>query len=119
MFLKTHRITSEKERTALFTQGNSLVEFPFKFVWSFAPTDKFSSKLLISVPKKRIRHAVNRNFVKRRIRETFRLLENEILAQVPCGELRVAIIFMSEKHELAKTHNSQLLKGLTKVFAAL
>ncbi|MDR0941935.1 MAG: ribonuclease P protein component [Bacteroidales bacterium] len=118
MFLKSHRINSEKERATLFTQGNSLVEFPFKFVWQCVPAASFSSKLLISVPKKRVRHAVDRNFVKRRIREAFRLFEKETLAQFPCAELRVAIIFMSDEHELIQKHNSQLFKGLEKVFAA-
>ncbi|MCL2329416.1 MAG: ribonuclease P protein component [Bacteroidetes bacterium] len=115
-FLKSHRIHSEKEREELFAQGSSHIEFPFKFVWSFVPADCFSSKLLVSVPKKRVRHAVDRNFVKRRIRETFRLFENEISVQAPCGELRVAVIFMSDKHEQCKSCNGQLVKGLRKVF---
>lgn len=121
MFLKTHRIRSEAEREALFAHGNSFVEFPFKFVYVFTPAEKYSAKLLVSVPKKRVRHAVDRNFVKRRIREAFRLFEKQMLAQTqaPCGELSVAIIFMSEKHELAKKQNSKLLNGLTTLFAAV
>jgi len=114
--LKSHRIHSEKEREELFAQGSSLIEFPFKFVWSFAPADSFSSKLLVSVPKKRVRHAVDRNFVKRRIRETFRLWEHKIPAPAPCGELRVAVIFMSDRHELCRRCNGLLVKGLGKIF---
>lgn len=114
--LKSHRIYSEKDRERLFSQGSSHIEFPFKFVWLFTAADEFSSKLLVSAPKKHVRHAVDRNFVKRRIRETFRLFEHEISAQVPCGELHVAIIFMSNKHELCKSCNSQLIKGLKNVF---
>ncbi|MDR1762178.1 MAG: ribonuclease P protein component [Bacteroidales bacterium] len=118
MFLKAHRIYSEKDRENLFTQGNSHVEFPFKFVWTFTPATNYSSKLLISVPKKRVHHAVDRNFVKRHIRETFRLFENNILSHAPCGELRIAIIFMSDNSEQCKSCKNQLIKGLTKIIVS-
>ncbi len=85
-------------------------------MWTFAPAESYSAKLLISVPKKRVRHAVDRNFVKRRIREVFRLFEKEFCADFPCGEFRVAIIFLSNNHTQAKSNNDTLIKGLKKVF---
>jgi ribonuclease P protein component len=116
LFLQSHRIQSKKERETLFTQGNSFVEYPFKFVWTCAPAPAFSAKLLVSVPKKRLRHAVDRNFVKRRIRETVRLFEKEHSAQLPHSELRVAVIFLSENALQCPQNYENLRKGLQKIF---
>lgn len=47
---------------------------PFNVQWSSAPfISSFPARILIAVPKKKIRKAVKRNLLKRRIKEAYRL----------------------------------------------
>ena len=87
----------------LFGKGNSqsLTAFPLRAV--FVQTARQSScapvQILISVPKKRFKHAVDRNRVKRQIREAYRhhkqLLEGVVAED---KQLLIAFIWLSDRH---------------------
>ena len=56
-------------------------------------------QLLISVPKKRFKHAVDRNRVKRQVREAYRKNKSLLEGKVNEGEmLLIAIIWLTDKH---------------------
>ena len=58
-----------------------------------------SVQLLISVPKKRFHHAVDRNRAKRQIREAFRKHKDLLVPQLPDGQsLFLALIWLSDNH---------------------
>ena len=73
----SERLKSEKEISAVFTEGKSAFNYPLKMYYIFCSHDEAESvkgpKIAISVPKKRIKKAHDRNTVKRRIREAYRL----------------------------------------------
>src|SRR5689334_22335657 len=71
-FTKAERLSSKKLIQELFNKGSSFYLHPFKIV-ILASNDFESSQLLISVPKSNFKKAVDRNTVKRRIREGYRL----------------------------------------------
>jgi ribonuclease P protein component len=71
-FLKAHRLSSKKDIEQLIAQGNSVNEFPLRFLWSSSSHNSFDIQIAVSIPKKRFAHAVDRNLLKRRIRESFR-----------------------------------------------
>lgn len=71
---------------ALFREGDSLYEFPLRMVWRSLTTGELEStfrshvparidslQMMITVPKKKRRHAVDRVLMRRRIREAYRL----------------------------------------------
>lgn len=73
--------------------------FPIRAVWRFNPHRHSDSHLafLISVPKRRIRHAVDRVLVRRRIREAFRLNRPDSSVRVqPENRLDVAFIYVAD-----------------------
>ncbi len=73
-FKKTERLTGKKNIEQLFHSNNFLRISPFKVYWQIAekkPAESYS-RLLISVPKKLHKTSVNRNLLKRRIRESYR-----------------------------------------------
>ncbi len=73
-FRKSERLCSRKSIGKLFAGGNSLFNYPFRVVWLDAGREQpFPVRLAVSVPRKRIRKAVDRNRIKRLIRETYRL----------------------------------------------
>lgn len=72
-FKKEERLYKRKNIEALFSKGAFFFSFPFKIIW--LETEKqqdFPAKLLISVPKRNFKRAVDRNRVKRLIREAYR-----------------------------------------------
>lgn len=73
-FSKQEKLTGETTVNELFLTGNSFLAYPIRIVWSADQTaEPAFLKVLVSVPKKKLKHAVDRNRVKRLLRETFRL----------------------------------------------
>lgn len=72
-FCKQERLCSQKQIDELFSQGKSFFIFPFKVIWLNTESDANSFQVAISVPKRIFKHASDRNKIKRRIREAYRL----------------------------------------------
>ncbi|MCF8453520.1 MAG: ribonuclease P protein component [Pedobacter sp.] len=79
-FKKEERLCNVKLIEKLFTDGSSFLVYPFRIVWLSELSDSVHPvQVLISVPKKRFKRAVDRNLIKRRIREVYRLHKSEYL----------------------------------------
>ena len=99
-FSKKHKLCSEVSINRMFEQGNSITEIPFRAVWLFeSNNDHVYIKTLISVSKKRLKLAKDRNLIKRRIREAFREsnknLENYLKSRKL--QLNLGIIYNQDK----------------------
>ncbi len=93
-FHRTERLKSEKVISQLFKKGQSFSCYPLRLVYmemnslptvSGIPLSKserlsdFSPiQISLTVPKKNFKHAVDRNVLRRRIRETYRLQKHEL-----------------------------------------
>lgn len=71
---KSERLHTEKLIKELFNEGSSFFLYPFKVVFLVKNelVDQ-PNQVLFSVSKKKIRKASGRNFIKRRLKETYRL----------------------------------------------
>ncbi len=73
-FKKTERICSKRIIDKLFAGGNpSIAIYPLRAVYMQVDSPTAPVSILISVPKRRFHHAVDRNRMKRQVRETYRL----------------------------------------------
>ena len=121
-FRKEERIVSTRLIEMLFSKGNSqsLSAFPLRAV--FLQTARQAScapvQILISVPKKRFKHAVDRNRVKRQIREAYRhhkqLLER---AAAENKQLLIAFIWLSDRHYQTNEVEKRIVSLLERITA--
>lgn len=99
-FRKPEKICNQNQIDRLFKEGKSLQSGNFRllFVETLAP-GKSPVQVLIAVPKKNLHHAVDRNRMKRLIRESYRLSKHKILgAYSDAGKhLDIAIIFTGKQ----------------------
>jgi ribonuclease P protein component len=71
-FAKNEHLTGKKNIENLFLNGESFLVFPLRAVFC-TTKEHCGAKIMVSVPKKRIRKAVDRNYHKRLMREAYRL----------------------------------------------
>lgn len=100
--LKRHEcLKSKKLLDALFEEGQSAFAHPIKLLYQFKDLPEKGWPLLfsVSVPKKKIKSAVDRNLVKRRIREAYRLHKHplqEALQENDKWQLSLMLIHISQ-----------------------
>ncbi len=78
-FRKEERLCSVKLIEELYQQGSSFVLYPFRFVYKEILTQSPPVQLVISVPKRKFKKSVDRNRIKRQIREVYRHQKEDIL----------------------------------------
>ena len=73
---KNHKLKSKKSIDLLFSKGKSVSKYPLRLVYAVADEKHMDGELMkmgVSVSKKYFKHAVDRNYFKRILRETYRL----------------------------------------------
>jgi ribonuclease P protein component len=79
-FKKEERLCNKRLIDELFHNGSSFLCYPFKASWLFIDEPlEFPVQILFSVSKKRFKRAVDRNLIKRRMREAYRLHKQQHL----------------------------------------
>lgn len=109
---KDKKLKSRKAIEKIFAQGKSFHKFPVRAVYFYEPESESEIKIGVSVPKRNFKKAVDRNLLKRRIREAFRIHQNSI--KVP-GKLN--IMFLYSGKEILEY--SEIEKSMTALLAYL
>jgi ribonuclease P protein component len=92
-FTKEERLCNKKLIDELFHNGSSFLCYPFKVSWLIINEPQlFPAQVLFAVSKKRYKRAVDRNLIKRRIRESYRLHKQQYLYSL-CTDRDKKIVF--------------------------
>ncbi|WP_243349883.1 ribonuclease P protein component [Parabacteroides sp. FAFU027] len=93
---KAERISRKLVIDKLFTKGTSFVVYPIRVVYVTSTEEQEAqAAMMVSVSKKKFKRAVKRNYIKRRVKEAYRL--NKHLLQIPesVGNISIAFIYLS------------------------
>ncbi len=119
---KNERLCSKKLIERLFSGGNkSFPTFPLRVVYMCLPPEETETdaSILISVPKKRFKHAVKRNQVKRQVREAYRhnklILLDALKAKETPVKIIMAFIWLDNKIHSSEEIEYKVKKLLTHI----
>ena len=122
-FKKSERLCSRILMDCLFQGDNrTATAYPLRAVFlSVEEEQQKGVSILISVPKKRFHDAVDRNRVKRQIREAYRKNKHALAEQVAqSGKgLLVALIYVPAEIETTEQIEKRMIRLLDKISAAL
>ena len=118
---KSEKLRSRIAIDHLFDDGVSLMAFPLRAAFRLRPRGENPVQFLISIPKKRIRKAVNRVTLRRRTREAYRLNRNELLLtqleQLDMG-VDIAFVYLDSKPAPYSVINEKVTTLLTRIAQA-
>ena len=118
---KDEKLCSRTAVDLLFGEGKSLMAFPLRAAYRLRPRGEHPVQFLISIPKKRIRHAVGRVTLRRRVREAYRLNRRELL-QAPLAQtgwgVDIAFVYLDSSLAPYSVINEKMISLLNRIAQA-
>ncbi len=92
-FPKSERLCNKLLIDKLIQKGNSFNGFPFKIKWLELEESSVPVKIMISVPKRKFKRAVDRNRLKRLIREAYRKNKYKLLDRIGSKKFAILVVY--------------------------
>jgi ribonuclease P protein component len=104
-FKKSERLTSKTKIDEIFERGETIKKFPFllKYLLENDTTEK-GLQVVFSVPKRKVKLAVNRNRIRRQLKEIYRVNKHEIIQEIGANQyLALFLIYTGQENEKFET----------------
>ena len=118
-FTKKERLCNKRTISALYAGAHRFMAFPLSVHWMAVDHSRTASPLqvVIVAPKKKLRHAVDRNRAKRMMRECYRMRKQKIAETLAHHDRAVAVGINYVHHTIIPFQ--QMSKQFDKVFDTL
>jgi ribonuclease P protein component len=100
-FGRKEKLKSRKQIEDLFLNGKSFSVFPLRVTYQFSPSETSNVQVGVTAGKKYFKRAVDRNRMKRLIREAYRLQKADLTELLKQSKRSASIFFMYTGKELA------------------
>ena len=95
-FNKQEKLKSEKAISDLFLKGRSVNQYPLRlFFRTYSASENANTKTAVSVSKRNFKKAVDRNHIKRLLREAYRLNKSQLFNNTN-GEYAFMILYLGK-----------------------
>lgn len=124
---KSARLHHRSLQERLFSEGSKLHEYPLKLIWNALSREELAAnfrnnvplligrlQVLVSVPKKKRRKAVDRVLMRRRIREAFRINRGSLLQTLDTlpqiRTVSIGFVYMKEANAPYREIEEKMIK---------
>jgi ribonuclease P protein component len=118
-FSKKEKLCSQKIIGELFSSGNSFLTYPLKLIWKKSSQFliPFPAQAAFSVPKRNFKRSHDRNYLKRRMRESYRFCKNNLYESLCSQEDKIAvmIVYIGKEKLQYKEINSAMAKAINRL----
>lgn len=119
---KREKLCSTKSIDLLFSRtaegGQAALCYPLRVAWRRNPQRSGAAQFLVVVPKKRLRHAVDRVAMRRLVREAYRLNRSR-LGSAAAQPIDIAFIYVADRRFPYRRVAAALAKALAHISRSL
>ena len=106
---KSERISRKLILDKLFVDGKSFVVYPLRVVYlTCLEQQEVPAAMMVSVSKRKFKRAVKRNYIKRRVREAYRLNKHRLQLPLQIQNIAIAFLYLSTELKSFETLNSRM-----------
>jgi len=120
-FPKAEHLCGKTAIDRLYAEGKVFLSYPVRIAFRASSKDEVPARCLISAPKKKFKHATDRNRIKRQIREAYRKNKHDLYRSLEEKDyqLHLAINYIGDKIESTDFVEKKIKAALAKLVEQL